>query len=1430
MITKTLRFILTILALVIISGINAQTIITIGTGTTTNSTSSYPAPYGNYYWGAKHQFIIPASELIAAGGLAGNINSLAFDVATVKGVALSGFTIKIGTTTQSALSGTFISGLSQVYSVTSYTETAGWNTHNFSSPFSWDGTSNLIIETCFNNSSWTDNAIIRNTPTTYISTIAYNNDDQSVCSFTSGSTYYVRPNIKLGISPPVSNDLGISSWESPKDGCSLSSSEHITIKVKNYGTSSQNNYTLKYSIDGGTTWTSQALTTSISPGNTLTHTFTTTANFSAIGQYTCLANVVLAGDPNSWNDTFGPIIITNNNSNPLPYNEDFESFTDGQLTNLPNGWTISPVSVPYWLPKNASGGYNYSPPAYDHTKKGEAGGMFLNFNDYYGTSGDSSFFTSPCLDLAGGSSPKIRFWYTSYGFDTQNLILQENINGIWFGVSWNNSGRYNNYSSNTWTEAFASLSSNAQKIRFKAIKSSSDNSLGIDDITIYQAFNNDLMVSEWIEPINGSSLGTGKDIKIEIYNYGLSTQSNIPVYYTINGGTTIVGPEIIPGPLSPNAALQYTFTNKANLTTSGIYKGGAVVALATDQNKSNDTLMQDFIACGGLSGTYTIKPNGTGDFKNFTDAIEFLDYCGVSGPVVFNVDPGTYTEQLTFEYYTGISATNNILFQSTSPDSTQTVITYNINDNNNNYIIHFNNAKHITFKGFNIMPDQNSSYNTCIRFYQADSNAVIGNQIVTNINNNPIITTYTYSNSNYNKIIGNFIYGGSNSIELYATSSSYREYGNIIEGNTITNFNQNAIKCYYQDHIQIKENFINTGESQNMLYGIYIYKSEFPSITKNKIFIESTYSNYGIYLSTCSGGSGDTAQIVNNFISLNSGTGSSNYGIYLSSSNFYHIYNNSSHIYGNQPLSSSFYDYSSGQVYVLNNNFANTAGGKAYYTNYSTNIPVTNYNNLYSSGIYIGYWGSNITNLSAWKTATNRSPNSISVHPGFNSNNDLHTTAISLNGSGTPIPTVTDDIDGDTRNIITPDIGADEFSPSSNDLAITEIIAPISGTAPSSSVQVIIQVVNKGLSGQGNFPVKYSINGGSTYITQTIYQTIMPGDTLNHTFTTTANMSTFGNYPIIALVDLTTDQNRSNDTIAKDIFACNAMSGTYQIGGTSSDFASFSQAVNALMSCGVSGAVTINIAPGTYNEQVNIDNISGTYASNTVTFKSLNDDSSSVILQYAPIESNKNFVVQFNHCHHISFKQITIKNLSSSYGHVVVFTDSAYLNSIENNHLEGLVTTSSSDDFAIIYNPKNSTEHMQTIKNNRIMNGSFGISLYGISDGYSPIDEISNIIEGNKIMNFNYAGIEISNQDSPHAISNYIESGTSGSEIGGIILEYSNYAQRIQKNHIIINGTSNKAGIILNYCAGDGSGGQIVAGNPSTDYGLISNNFICIPT
>ncbi|MCB9189351.1 MAG: PKD domain-containing protein [Flavobacteriales bacterium] len=204
-------------------GISQTTNIYIGSGTQFNNNTEYPAPYGNWYWGAKHQIIVLASELSAAGMSAGDIYGLGFNVAQANGTQLDGFTIKIGTTTSTQFgfgSNFQTTGLTTVYGPSNYTESSGVNMHTFSTPFNWDGSSNLIIDVCFNNSSFTNNASTYYTQTSNNTVMYERQDAPNVCGSTgNGQRSDLRPNLifewQVPNIPPVADFVG-----SPTVSCS----------------------------------------------------------------------------------------------------------------------------------------------------------------------------------------------------------------------------------------------------------------------------------------------------------------------------------------------------------------------------------------------------------------------------------------------------------------------------------------------------------------------------------------------------------------------------------------------------------------------------------------------------------------------------------------------------------------------------------------------------------------------------------------------------------------------------------------------------------------------------------------------------------------------------------------------------------------------------------------------------------------------------------------------------------------------------------------------------------------------------------------------------------------------------------------------------------------------------------------------------------
>lgn len=147
----------------------------IGNGTLLTGATSQPTAFCNRWPSYRMQTVYTAAELQAAGLTAGNITSMAFNISTLgDGATNSGFIVKIGSTTLSALT-TFESttAFTTVYPSQTYTHTAsGLQTIPFSTPYLWDGTSNIIVEMIHNGADITNNSQTYYTVTTN-NTVAY---------------------------------------------------------------------------------------------------------------------------------------------------------------------------------------------------------------------------------------------------------------------------------------------------------------------------------------------------------------------------------------------------------------------------------------------------------------------------------------------------------------------------------------------------------------------------------------------------------------------------------------------------------------------------------------------------------------------------------------------------------------------------------------------------------------------------------------------------------------------------------------------------------------------------------------------------------------------------------------------------------------------------------------------------------------------------------------------------------------------------------------------------------------------------------------------------------------------------------------------------------------------------------------------------------
>lgn len=176
----------------------------IGAGASTG-TSTY-SPFNGGWGGYKYEFLITEAELAAIGLMPGSsIRSLSFWQSSGTNT-YNGFTLSLGTTTASALSTTFQTGVTPVMGPINYTTNAGRLLMAFASPYIYTG-GNLVVQTCWSNNN-TSNTVthVRYDATPFESSHYYYGDNvppSTICGFTSGgSTWQMRPKFTFEFDKP----------------------------------------------------------------------------------------------------------------------------------------------------------------------------------------------------------------------------------------------------------------------------------------------------------------------------------------------------------------------------------------------------------------------------------------------------------------------------------------------------------------------------------------------------------------------------------------------------------------------------------------------------------------------------------------------------------------------------------------------------------------------------------------------------------------------------------------------------------------------------------------------------------------------------------------------------------------------------------------------------------------------------------------------------------------------------------------------------------------------------------------------------------------------------------------------------------------------------------------------------------------------------
>lgn len=550
-----------------------------------------------------------------------------------------------------------------------------------------------------------------------------------------------------------------------------------------------------------------------------------------------------------------------------------------------------------------------------------------------------------------------------------------------------------------------------------------------------------------------------------------------------------------------------------------------------DYNNLNDTLQFESLY-SGLAGIYTIGGDDA-DFPNFTQAAEALNSRGVVGEVIFNVNDGIYNEQVTLGQIKGASEQNNITFQSASEDSSSVTMAFETRSDAD-FIVHLDGTDYISFK--NLTFNSTSYDGGPFKLTEgANYNRFENCQFIESRNSSSGGRYLIYSNGpNTGNIIDNNTFRGGYKA-IYFTGNTELYASNSIVNNTFLNQYYGAIDVRYQNGTIVDGNSISTLINYSGYDGVYINYSRVCHISNNLITIKGS-SGYGIYFNEQIGYSNNRSHIYNNVIDLSAG--GETYGIYTYNLDYAEIIHNSIRLTGLNSSNALFISSSSSELRVLNNILAHFGEGMAY-SNYSTSI-TSDYNDIYTNGSVLVRWqGSSNTyaSLEEFQIATNSDLNSKSIDPLFSGQDDMHVSQVHLDGFGTPIDYITMDIDGEQRNELKPDIGADEFGAGliTQDIGVVSLIGPKSACEYTGEQYIQVKVQNYGVDTISDFPISFQVNNDLPVSEIAEGVTIYGGQTITYTFKTALNLDVHGIYKFDVYTGLEGDTINTNDTLKGNI-------------------------------------------------------------------------------------------------------------------------------------------------------------------------------------------------------------------------------------------------------------------------------------------------------
>ena len=443
-----------------------------------------------------------------------------------------------------------------------------------------------------------------------------------------------------------------------------------------------------------------------------------------------------------------------------------------------------------------------------------------------------------------------------------------------------------------------------------------------------------------------------------------------------------------------------------------------------------------------LSGTYTIGSSGS-NYTSFSAAVSALS-AGVSGPVTFQVAPGTYEEYVTINEISGASATNRVIFRGMGADNQQVVVTSNAGYTDNS-TIKINGADYITFENMTVTTTSTGKARLLVFDGQCDYDRFenvrfVGVELTSNSSDNDKNLVHMNNGDGIvdhdTQFVGCQFINGCIALYLQGKNMTLFNENVLIENCTFENQQFKSIYITFYNNVVLRGNtIVNANDFKTDYNAIDIFQCYNGAIIEKNVMNVTRTTAYTTVFRVRPLVGTETNHVIirNNIVNLQANSSSYAFAIDYNDCAYIDFAHNTLKCTGTGENINIFVQKNGTNFNFYNNLLVNTTNGYVFRFNNEVSSHMSDYNRIQYSGSHLGrFTTTDCATLADWTTATGFDSHSTMCTPNFVGNNDLHITAATGLTVAHPLSYVTTDIDGQNRSATTPCAGADELASGTN--------------------------------------------------------------------------------------------------------------------------------------------------------------------------------------------------------------------------------------------------------------------------------------------------------------------------------------------------------------------------------------------------------------